>query len=302
MAISTGILIAEVAGAAVSGSLALLADAGHMLTDVAGLCMGLLAVVLGARPATNSRTWGFRRAEILAAAAQSVVLLVVGLVVLVEATLRFISPPAVASGAMVVFGALALVGNLVSILVLSRAQQGGGLNARAALLEVVNDALGAAAVLVAALVIALTGWRRADATASVLIAVLILPRTWRLLRETLDVLLETAPPDVELSEVRAHLLELPHVRAVHDLHASRISTDLRVLTAHVVVDADCFVHGDLPGLLAAAQACLAGHFDVDHSTFQFEPAGHHAGEGSTHSCDPTDGGPTFESHLGRPGH
>jgi len=289
LAISAGILAAEVAGAVVSGSLALVADAGHMLTDVAGLAMGLTAVVLAGRPITSSRTWGYRRAEILAAAAQSAVLLIVGVVVLVEALRRLIDPPGVASGAMIVFGCIALAGNAVSIAVLARARAGGGLNARAALLEVVNDALGAGAVLIAALVLAGTGWRRADPVASLVIAVLILPRTWRLLRETLDVLLETTPPDVALDDLRAHLLDLPHVQAVHDLHASRISSQLRVVTAHLVVDDDCFLHGDLPGLLSAAQACLAGHFDVEHSTFQFEPPGHGISEHGARACEPSAG-------------
>jgi cobalt-zinc-cadmium efflux system protein len=282
LAITATILVVEVVGAFWSGSLALLADAGHMLTDVAGLSLALLAAVLAGRSATAERTWGYRRAEVLAAAAQAAVLLAVGGFVLYEGVRRLVEPPEVASGAMLLFGVVGLVGNAVSILLLSRISS-GNLNTRAALLEVVNDALGSVAVLVAAAVIAWTGWSRADAVASLLIGVLILPRTWKLLRETVDVLLESTPKHVDLAEVRAHILAVPHVRGLHDVHASTVASDLPVLTAHVVVDDSCFHHGDLPHLLDRLQQCLAGHFDVDHSTFQFEPAGHAAHEHPAHA-------------------
>jgi cobalt-zinc-cadmium efflux system protein len=282
LAITSGVLIIEVAGAVISGSLALLADAAHMLTDVAGLSLALVAAVLAGRPATDHRTWGYRRAEVLAAAAQAAVLLAVGVFVLVEAVQRLIEPGEVASGAMVVFGLIGLAGNAVSIALLLRAR-GENLNTRAAYLEVVNDALGSVAVLLAAGAIWLTGWTRADAIASLLIGALILPRTWRLLRETVDVLLESTPKDVDLSEVRAHLLAVPHVQSVHDLHASTVASGLPVLTAHVVVDDDCFYDGHLAGMLDDLQGCLAGHFDVEHSTFQFERAAHADHEHETHA-------------------
>ncbi len=273
LGISATILVVEVVGALVSGSLALLADAGHMLTDVAGLSMAVVASVLANRPATDERTWGYRRAEVLAAAAQAAVLLAVGVFVLIEGVRRLLEPPEVGSTAMVVFGLIGLLGNAVSIMLLARTQ-GANLNTRAAFLEVVNDALGSVAVLVAALLIATTGWQRADAVASLLIGALILPRTWRLLRETVDVLLEATPKGVDLAEVRAQLLEVAHVRDVHDLHASTVATDLPVLTAHVVVEDGCFNDGHVPQLLDEVQACLVGHFDVGHSTFQFEPTSH----------------------------
>jgi cobalt-zinc-cadmium efflux system protein len=281
LGISSAILAVEVTGALLSGSLALLADAGHMLTDVAGLSLALVAAVLADRPATDARTWGYRRAEVLAAAAQAAVLLAVGGFVLVEGVDRLVDPPAVASGLMVAFGVVGLLGSAVSILVLARVP-GRNLNIRAALLEVVNDALGAAAVLVAAGVIAVTGWVRADPVASLLIAVMILRRTWRLLRETVDVLMEATPKGVDLADVRAHILGVGRVHAVHDLHASSVASDLPVLTAHVVVDDSCFHDGHLPRLLDELQQCLAGHFDVAHSTFQFEPAGHGAHEHRMH--------------------
>ena len=279
LAISSTILATEVVGAILSGSLALLADAGHMLTDVAGFSLAVVAAVLAGRPATPQRTWGFRRAEVLAAAAQAAVLLAVGAFVLVEAVNRLVSPPSVTSGVMLVFGVVGLAGNGVSALVLTRLE-GGNVNTRAARLEVLNDMLGAVAVLVAATVIATTGWVRADAVASLLIGVLILPRTWKLLRETVDVLLESTPKGMDLDEVRRHMLALDGVTMIHDLHASAVVADLPVLTAHVVVRDECFTDGSLPALLERLQECCIGCFDIEHSTFQFESAGHQRHEAS----------------------
>jgi cobalt-zinc-cadmium efflux system protein len=275
------VLLAEVVGAAVSGSLALLADAGHMLTDIAGLTLALVAAVLGRRPATDTRTWGFVRLEVLAAAAQAAVLLAVGGFILVEGVRRLVSPPAVDSSLMVVFGAVGLAGNLVGIAVLTAARR-SNLNMRAAFLEVVSDALGSSAVIVAALVIAATGWLRADAVASLLIGVLIIPRTVRLLRDSVNVLLESTPAGMELGEVREHMLQLPHVHDVHDLHASQVATGLPVLTVHAVVDDACFHDGHLMQMLDELQECLLGHFDVQHSSIQFEAASHSAHEHAAH--------------------
>lgn len=282
LAITTTALVVEVVGAAVSGSLALLADAGHALTDSFGLALALVAAVLAQRPATPQRTWGYRRAEVLAAAAQAGVLFAVGVYVLVEGVKRLIDPPEVASTAMLVFGVVGLVANTVGIAVLA-SSRGQNLNMRAAFLEVVNDALGSAAVLVAAASIAWFGWQRADAVASLLIGVLILPRTWRLLRETVDVLLESTPRGLDLDAVRSRLLSVGHVRDVHDLHASQIATNLPVLTAHVVVDDSCFHDAHLPELLDELQRCLADEYDVQHSTIQFERAMHADHEHPTHA-------------------
>jgi cobalt-zinc-cadmium efflux system protein len=283
LGITVTVLLVEIVGAAISGSLALLADAGHALTDVFGLSLALAAAVLAQRPATPERTWGYRRAEVLAAAAQAAFLLAVGVFILVEGFKRLLDPPDVASTAMIVFGVIGLAGNAVGITVLARSQA-SNLNMRAAFLEVVNDALGSAAVLVAAACIALFGWQRADAVASLLIGALILPRTWRLLRETIDVLLEATPKGLDLDDVREHILALPHVRAIHDLHASRVASNLPVLTAHVVVDDSCFNDGHAPQILDQLQQCVAEHhgLSVEHSTFQLEAAGHGEHEHTTH--------------------
>jgi len=281
LAITSLVLVVEVVGAIISGSLALLADAGHMLTDVAGLTLALVAAVLGQRPATDSRTWGYRRLEVLAAAAQAAVLLAVGGFVIVQGVRRLVSPPDVESGLMMVFGVVGLVGSAVSVAVLARSRA-ANLNMRAAFLEVVGDALGSVAVIVAAVVIAATGWSRADAVASLLIGALIMPRTAKLLRDSLNVLLESTPAGMELSEVREHLLQVPHVYDVHDLHASQVATGLPVLTVHAVVDDECFHDGHLMRMLDELQDCLSGHFDVQHSTIQFEAASHSAHEPAAH--------------------
>ncbi|MGI8578534.1 MAG: cation diffusion facilitator family transporter [Nocardioidaceae bacterium] len=282
LGITGAVFVIEVIGALLSGSLALLADAGHMLADVAGLALAVCAAVLARRPSTDVRTWGYRRAEVLAAATQAAVLLAVGAYVLIEAIRRLVEPPDVASRAMIVFGAIGLVGNVIGIAVLARSRR-ANLNMRAAFLEVVNDALGSLAVLAAAVVIATTGWLRADSLASLLIGILIIPRTLGLLRDAVDILLESTPRGLDLGDVRRHLLEVPHVLAVHDLHATQVATGLPALTVHAVVDDSCFLDGHLRWLLDELQECLAGHFDVDHSTIQFEAAVHVDHERTSHA-------------------
>jgi cobalt-zinc-cadmium efflux system protein len=282
LAITATVLVVEVVGALVSGSLALLADAGHLLTDVAGLTLAFVATVLVRRPATEARTWGYRRAEVLAAAAQAAVLLAVGIFVLAAGVRRLLDPPSVAPGLMLVFGAVGLVGNAVGLAVLTGGRK-ESLNMRAAFLEVLNDALGSVAVLVAAAVIATTGWLRADPVASLVVGALIVPRTLRLLRESVDVLLESTPKGLDLGEVRERILSLPHVRDVHDLHASQVATGLPVLTAHVVVDDSCFHDGHLGPMLDELQQALDTGFDVEHSTIQFEAAAHADHEHDTHA-------------------
>jgi cobalt-zinc-cadmium efflux system protein len=281
LVITITVLVIEVVGALLADSLALLADAGHMLTDVAGLSLALIAARLAGRPASDARTWGYRRAEVLSAAAQAAVLLAVGGYILVEGVRRLVTAPEVEAPIMVIFGIIGLAGNLAAIAVLASARR-NNLNMRAAFLEVVNDALGSLAVLVAATVVALTSWQRADAVASLVIGALILPRTLRLLRESVDVLLESTPKDLDLGLVREHVLGVAHVQAIHDLHASQVATGLPTFSAHVVVDDDCFHDGHLTTLLDEIQGCLAGHFDVEHSTIQFEASSHAAHEPARH--------------------
>jgi len=280
--ITATILVVQVFGAFWTGSLALLVDSAHMLTDAGGLLMALIAS-LALHPATAQRTWGYRRAEVLAATAQAAILLAVGIYALVEGIQRLAAPPEIASGGLLIFGIVGLAGNIAAMLVLASGRS-ANLNLRAAFLEVVNDALGSVAVIISAIVIATTGWTRADAVAGMLISLLIVPRTIILLRETTHVLLESTPRGLDLDDVRRHILSLPHVRGVHDLHATQIATGLPVITAHVVVDDDCFHDGHVPRMLDALQSCVAGHFDVsiEHSTFQLEPPAHTTHEAGAH--------------------
>jgi cobalt-zinc-cadmium efflux system protein len=280
-AITLGLVAVEVAGALLSGSLALLADAGHLGADAAGVGVSLLAAWFAARPATPRRTFGWRRAEILAAFGNALLLLAISGYVLSEGISRLTEPPAVGTATMAAVGAVALAGNCVSLWLL-RHGQAGNLNMRAAFLEVGSDAVGAVAVLLAALVIAVGGYHGADAVAAIGVGVLILPRTWRLLREATDILLESAPRGVDLAEVRQHILQTPGVLGVHDLHAWTITAGMPVLSAHVVVEREAY--GDWGPILDRLGGCLAGHFDVAHSTFQLEPAGHTDHEGQPPGC------------------
>ncbi|MFK4144980.1 cation diffusion facilitator family transporter [Streptomyces sp. NPDC004065] len=277
LAITLGVMLVEVAGGLLADSLALVADAAHMATDALGLGMALLAIRFADRPPSGNRTFGLARAEILAALANCLLLLVVGGYVLFEAIERFLTPADTRGGLMIAFGLVGLVANSVSLTLLMRGQK-ESLNVRGAFLEVAADALGSLAVMVSAAVILLTGWQAADPVASLLISVMIVPRTVRLLRETLDVLLESAPKNVDMAEVRAHILALDGVEDVHDLHAWTITSGLPVLSAHVVVSSDVLSAIGHEKLLHELQGCLGHHFDVEHCTFQLEPTGHAAHE------------------------
>ena len=281
MIISASIAVAEVIGTVITGSLVLLADAAHMAADVAGVGLSLLAVYFAARPATAQRTFGYARAEILAAMANALLLLGMATFIIIEAIRRLMSPPAVSSGLLVVFGVIALAANGVSLAVLRRGQA-ESMNVRGAFLEVGADTLGAVAVIVTGVLIATTGFVRADPIASLVVGILIVPRTWRLLREAIDVLLEASPKGIDLTEVRRHMTELAGVREVHDLHAWTITSGIPVLSAHIVVDPAVLADGRSPVILDMLQDCLRGHFDVEHSTVQLEPAGHADHEGPIH--------------------
>ncbi|HXG26173.1 MAG TPA: cation diffusion facilitator family transporter [Candidatus Binatia bacterium] len=268
-ALTLAVFVAEVVGAQLSNSLALLADAGHVFTDVVGIGLALAAIWIAGRPATSARTFGYLRLEIFAAVGNALLLFGVAAFVLYEAWRRLTEPPAVTFGLMLAVAVVGLVANGVSLYLL-RDAQGHSLNVRGAYLEVLGDLAGSVAVIVAAIVIALTGWTPIDALASVVIAVLILPRTWRLLREALDVLLEATPKGIDLETVRDHILEAPGVVDVHDLHAWTITSGMNVVSAHVVL-----AEGAKPGdILDHLGTCLSDDFDVKHSTFQLETPEH----------------------------
>ncbi|MER5400873.1 cation diffusion facilitator family transporter [Streptomyces sp. NPDC002599] len=273
LAITLTVMVVEIFGGVLADSLALVADAAHMATDALGLGMALLAIHFAARPPSEKRTFGYARAEILAALANCLLLLVVGGYVLVEAVQRFITPADTHGGLTITFGVFGLVANTVSLTLLMRGQK-DSLNVRGAFLEVAADALGSVAVIVAAVVIMTTGWQAADPIASIAIALMIVPRTWKLLQETLDVLLEAAPKGVDMADVRAHILALDGVEDIHDLHAWTITSGMPVLSAHVVVSSDVLNAIGHEKVLHELQGCLGVHFDVEHCTFQLEPSGH----------------------------
>ncbi|HZD18312.1 MAG TPA: cation diffusion facilitator family transporter [Actinomycetota bacterium] len=264
-AITLTFVAVEVAGGLVTGSLALFADAGHLFTDVAGIGISLFAMALASRPATDARTFGMYRAEILAAMVNAMLLFGVAVAVLVEAWRRFQEPPEIAGGLMLAVALAGGVANAASLRIL-REGQGESLNVRGAYLEVLGDLLGSVAVVVAAIVIGITDYRQADPIASVLIGLLILPRTWRLLRDAMDVLLEATPKGIDLDVVRAHIVGVAGAADVHDLHAWTITSGMNVISAHVVLEEGA----DPPRVLDELCACLSEDFDIEHSTFQLE--------------------------------
>jgi cobalt-zinc-cadmium efflux system protein len=281
LAITASIVVVQIIGGIVADSLALLADAGHMFTDFAGVLLALIAVTFAARPATPERTFGYYRVEILAAVANAMLLIAVAVFIFWQAWLRWSEPPDVAGWLMLGVAVLGLVANIIALAVL-RGGARESLTIRGAYLEVLGDTLGSLAVIVAALVIAITGWVRAAVIAPVVVALMILPRTWSLLREAIDVLLEATPRGVDMSEVRRHILEVDGVLDAHDLHVWTITSGLPVVSVHVVVDDAVLNDQGGARVLDRLGQCLGEHFDVEHCTFQLEPLGHIDHEAHVH--------------------
>jgi cobalt-zinc-cadmium efflux system protein len=269
------VLLVQTGGALLSGSLALLADAGHMLSDLAGLVIALVATVIAARPATDRQTFGYRRAEVFGALINGIILVVVAVSVTIGGVGRLLDPGAaeVHSVPMLVVACIALAANTAALLVL-RGGARHSINMRGAYLEVLGDLFGSIAVIVAAVVIMATGFAQADAIASLVIAALIVPRAFTLLRDVLRVLSEGAPADTDVAKIREHILGTAGVVAVHDVHVWAITSGAPVFSAHVVVSADVLRGSGTGVLLDELGRCLSDHFDVEHSTFQLEPAEH----------------------------
>ena len=260
-------LVVEVVGGILTNSLALIADAGHMLTDVVGQGLALFAIWIAARPPTDERTYGYYRAEILGALTNAALLFAVAFYILFEAWQRFQHPPEVASGPMMIVAAVGLGVNIAGAMLL-RSGAGESLNMRGAYLEVLSDTLGSLGVIVAGLIIALTGWTYADPLFSVAIGLFILPRTWRLLREAVGVLLEGTPAHLNRSVVAQAIEGVPGVQRVHDLHIWALTSGIELLTAHVVVAREA----DEAPILHAVNAMLGDQFKIDHTTLQVERA------------------------------
>ncbi len=263
----------ELSFALLSHSLVLLADAGHMLADVGAIAGSLYASYLAARPETGSHTFGMKRAEILAAAGNGITLLLVSALVTFEAVERLIHPTGVHGATLITVAAVGVAINVVAVITMSKADR-RSLNMRGAYRHIVTDLYGFVGTLVAGIVIVITGFDRADSIASLVVVGLMLKAAIGLLRPATRILLEATPDEMDLEEVRRHLLELPEVASVHDLHAWTLTSSLPILTAHVVVTDECISQGEIGRVLDHLQSCLAGHFDVSHSTLQLEAIGH----------------------------
>lgn len=264
-ALTATYLIAEVIGGLLTNSLALLADAGHMLTDVAGLGLALFAIRFAERPATPERTYGYYRVEILAALTNAVVLIGISFYILFEAYERFRNPPEVASKTMLLVALVGLVVNLVGMYIL-RKGSAESLNMKGAYFEVLSDMLTSIGVIIAGVIMWTTGWYYADPLISAGIGLFILPRTWVLLREAVGVLLEGTPSDINLTALREAISNIPGVAAVHDLHVWTLTSGVNAMSAHVVL-ADGATHEDV---LAAARRFVTTNFKVAHVTLQVE--------------------------------
>jgi cobalt-zinc-cadmium efflux system protein len=267
LGLTAAVLVVEAAGAIWSRSLALAADAGHMLTDAGGLALALFASWIATRPPTPAKTFGYYRAEILAAVVNALTLLAVAAWILWEAWARVLTPREVLAGPMIAVAALGLLANVVAAWVLHE-HAADSLNVRAAYLEVVTDAASSLGVLGAGAVIAVTGWHVADALVSAAIALIIIPRTWRLLRQAVNILLEGTPSHLALVDVEAAMMLVPGVRHVHDLHVWTLTSGREAMSAHVVVDDP----GESERLLDELHAVLHSRFGIDHTTIQLDKA------------------------------
>ncbi len=261
-------LVAEVVGGLLTGSLALLADAGHMFTDVAGLGLALMAIKFAERPATPARTYGYYRVEILAAFINAVVLIGISIYILFEAYERFQNPPEVESKTMLAVAALGLLVNIAGMVILRKGSQ-ESLNMKGAYFEVLSDMLTSVGVIIAGVIMLTTGWYYADPLISAGIGLFILPRTWVLLREAVGILLEGTPSDVNLPAVREAVARLPGVCEMHDLHVWTLTSGVNAMSAHVVIIDDS-LH-DI--LLSAVHDTITSNFRITHVTVQLEREG-----------------------------
>ena len=265
LALTAGFMVVEAAGGLLTGSLALVADAAHMLTDAGGLALALIAIRFAERPATPRKTFGYVRMEILSALLNAVVLLLLTIFILYEAVGRLLDPPPVMAGPMLAVALVGLAVNLASMKLLA-AGSSESLNVKGAYFEVMSDMLGSLGVIVAALVVMFTGWRLADPIIGAGIGLFIVPRTWGLLRQAVHILMEGTPPEIDVSLLDAAIREVPGVRAVHDLHVWTLTSGLDALSAHVVVDD----MAEARRVLAAVNALLASRFGLAHTTIQVE--------------------------------
>ena len=265
LGLTTSFMLVEVVGGLWTGSLALLADAAHMLTDAGGLALALIAINFAERPATPQKTFGYARFEVLAALTNAVVLLVVAIYILIEAYDRFTNPPEILGTPMLVVAVLGLIVNLISMrLLMAGAQE--SLNMKGAYLEVMGDMLGSLGVIVAAGVVMWTGWSQADAIIGAGIGLFIVPRTWTLMKSAIHILMEGTPPEVDLKLLESKLLEIEGVEAAHDLHVWTITSGLDAMSGHLVITDE----SRFREILQAAHDLLRDSFGIQKTTIQIE--------------------------------
>lgn len=282
LSITLGVFVIQVIGAIISNSLALLADAGHMLTDATGVAIALIASLIAGLAPSSKRTYGYLRVEVLAALLNGIVLGVIAVVIFVQAIARIGTEVEVQSGPMIIAAIIGGLANLVSLLLLQGGQK-ESLNVRGAYLEVLGDLLGSIAVVVAGFIIMFTGWMVVDQIASIAIAFLIAPRAYSLLRDVIAVLLESTPKDIDIDALRAHILAVPGVVSVHDLHAWTITSGVPAFSAHITITDDSWGKRGYHQILDELKACLMEHFDLQHSTLQLEPESHHIAVAHEHA-------------------
>lgn len=262
-----GFMAVEVAAGVLTGSLALISDAAHMMTDTAGLAIALAAIKIGERPADKRRTFGYRRFEILAAAVNAILLFAVAGYILYEAWRRLVEPAEIHSLPMLAVAFVGLLVNIASMRILAAGKE-SSLNVKGAYLEVWSDMLGSAGVMAAAIIIMLTGWVWVDPLVAVAIGLWVLPRTWLLFSETINVLLEGVPEGIDIDAVDAALRSTPGVVSIHDLHVWALSSNLPSLSVHMIVEAA----SDPDVVRTAASQRLAHKFHIEHVTIQTERA------------------------------
>lgn len=278
LGLTTSFLIVELIGGIATSSLALISDAAHMFTDTAALSIALMAIRIAKRPADTQRTFGYHRFEILAAAFNAMLLFGVAVYILYEAYLRLKSPPEIQSTAMLVIAVIGLLVNLASMKVLASGQE-SSMNVKGAYLEVWADMIGSVGVIAGALVIKFTGWSWVDSVVAVGIGLWVVPRTWTLLKSSVNVLLEGVPEDIDIEKVKATLLEVPGVTSLHDLHVWSVTSGKTTLTVHLVTHVAAHAERDV---LPVVRERLERGFGITHTTVQCESIPCHQTDEANH--------------------
>lgn len=281
--ITLAVLVAQLIGSIVSGSLALAADTGHVAIDSIGLFLAAFTATLMTRPASGELTYGYARLEAIAGGIQAGMIMIICTIIGYQAVIRLLTPTPVDGTQMAAWAVAGLLGNLASLLVMLGRHR-DNLNIRAAFLEVSVDAISSVAVIAGGIITRLTGINRIDAVISLLIAGAMLPRGYKLLREAGSILLDRTPSDLKIAEIREHIMQVEHVTGIHDLHVWPLNSQTVLLSAHIIIAKECYRDGHALEVLHQVEACMKAHFPrkIEHCTLQIEPEGHAAHETLKH--------------------